>query len=105
LPTGAPVFYSNKADSGNWISNSGSESWNGGSAGTATDANFSLARVYDTPTNVPANSHFSFLAISTALTPGSKTTFNNLLINAFENLSDGYVAWSVLANNIRVLLL
>jgi hypothetical protein len=49
-------------------------------------------RIYDTPTNVPTDSHFSFQAISAASTAGSKTTFDNLLINAFGNLSDGYIS-------------
>jgi hypothetical protein len=33
------------------------------------------------------------------------TTFDNVLISTFNNLRDGYVAWSILATNIGNILL
>jgi hypothetical protein len=35
--------------------------------------------------------HFSFLAISVSSISGSKESFDGALVNAFENLKDGYI--------------
>jgi hypothetical protein len=102
--TGTPTFYSNNDDKGNWTSYGGGITWNGGSDISVTDAAFTLTQVRDTPPDDSANAHFVFLAVSAATRTASKTDFNNRLINAFQNLSDGYIAWSVLTTNIRNLL-
>jgi hypothetical protein len=85
--SGTPTFYSNRADSGNWKTYGGTESWNGDQAGTTTDAAFVFTQVSD---NATQYIHFSFLAISDATRADSKITFDNLIISAFEKLSDGW---------------
>jgi hypothetical protein len=74
------------------MSKGGEENWNGGQTGTDVDAGFTLTQVYDTDDDTPADSHFSFLAITNTSIPDSMTTFDNVLISTFNNLRDGYVA-------------
>jgi hypothetical protein len=101
--SGTPTFYSNKADSGNWISNGGTESWNGGTDGTTIDGVLELTQVYDTDDGTPADSHFSFLGVSNsqASPVDSKTEFNNILTAKFSLNPDSYIKWSNIVANIN----